>query len=60
MLTDFGIAKDLIDEENTASLMTSVLGSLMYMAPEIELEGRRGRAIDIFSLGCVFWKSLPA
>jgi serine/threonine protein kinase len=52
-LTDFGIAKDLIDEETTASLLTSVQGSPMYMAPEIE-EGRRGRAVDIFSLGCVF------
>jgi serine/threonine protein kinase len=55
MLTDFGIAKDLIDEETTASLISGgVQGSPMYMAPEIELEGRRGRAVDIFSLGCVF------
>lgn len=53
MLTDFGIAKDLIDEETTASLVTSVQGSPMYMAPEVE-DGRRGRAVDIFSLGCVF------
>ena len=55
MLTDFGIAKDLIDEETTASLISvSVQGSPMYMAPEIGAEGRRGRAVDIFSLGCVF------
>jgi len=26
----------------------------MYMAPEIGLDGRRGKAVDIFSLGCIF------
>jgi serine/threonine protein kinase len=54
MITDFGIAKDLIDEETTASLTSGYAqGSPMYMAPEIKLGERRGRAIDIFSLGCI-------
>src|ERR1700761_3029808 len=26
----------------------------MYCAPEVASEGKRGRAADIFSLGCVF------
>jgi serine/threonine protein kinase len=55
MVTDFGIAKDLIDEETTQSLISGgTQGSPMYMAPEIRLGGRRGRAVDIFSLGCIF------
>jgi serine/threonine protein kinase len=55
MVTDFGIAKDLIDEETTQSLTSGgTQGSPMYMAPEIRLGGRRGRAVDIFSLGCIF------
>jgi serine/threonine protein kinase len=55
LITDFGIAKDLIDEETTASVNSGgAQGSPMYMAPEIGLEGRRGRAVDIFSLGCIF------
>jgi serine/threonine protein kinase len=55
LITDFGIAKDLIDEETTASITSgSAQGSPMYMAPEIGLEDRRGRAVDIFSLGCIF------
>lgn len=55
IITDFGISKDLIDEETTQSLISSgAQGSPMYMAPEIGLEARRGRAVDIFSLGCIF------
>jgi serine/threonine protein kinase len=55
IITDFGIAKDLIDEETTASLMSGgAQGSPMYMAPEVKLGQRRGRAVDIFSLGCIF------
>ncbi|KAH9208160.1 kinase-like domain-containing protein, partial [Leptodontidium sp. 2 PMI_412] len=52
IITDFGIAKDVIDEETTASLISGgAQGSPMYMAPEINLGQRRGRAVDIFSLG---------
>ncbi len=55
MIADFGISKDLIDEETTASRLNSdPQGSPMYMAPEVFLEDRRGRAVDIFSLGCIF------
>ena len=55
IIADFGIAKDLIDEETTASLISGgAQGTPMYMAPEIAIDGRRGRAVDIFSLGCIF------
>jgi serine/threonine protein kinase len=54
LIADFGISKDLIDEETTASRSHGPQGTPMYMAPEISREGRRGRAVDIFSLGCIF------
>jgi serine/threonine protein kinase len=55
IITDFGIAKDVIDEETTASLISGgAQGSPMYIAPEINLGQQRGRAVDIFSLGCIF------
>jgi serine/threonine protein kinase len=55
LIADFGISKDLIDEETTASrLSNDPQESPMYMAPEVFLENRRGRAVDIFSLGCIF------
>jgi serine/threonine protein kinase len=55
LIADFGISKDLIDEETTASQTSNgPKGTPMYMAPEVFLEGRRGRAVDIFSLGCIF------
>ncbi|OCL04927.1 kinase-like protein, partial [Glonium stellatum] len=54
-ITDFGVAKDLMDEATTASLGTlGERGTPMYCAPELYSEGqRRGRATDMFSLGCI-------
>ena len=57
LITDFGISKDLIDQDTTASLNNSAgaIGTKMYCAPEVLLEnGRRGRAADIYSMGCIF------
>jgi serine/threonine protein kinase len=56
LIADFGISKDLIDSETTASLSANGdIGTRMYCAPEVLKEnGRRGRASDIFSLGCIF------
>jgi serine/threonine protein kinase len=55
IITDFGIAKDLIGEETTASFISEgARGNPMYMAPEIKLGQRRGRIVDIFSLWCIF------
>jgi serine/threonine protein kinase len=55
IITDFGIAKDLIDEDTTRSLkMNGLQGTPTYMAPEISAGTHRRRAVDIFALGCVF------
>jgi len=55
LIADFGISKDLIDAETTASVTGMEMGTRMYWAPEVERENaRRGRAVDIFALGCIF------
>ena len=56
LLTGIGISKDLIDQETTALPNSNGdIGTRMYSFPEILSEGRRrGRAADIYSLGCVF------
>jgi serine/threonine protein kinase len=58
LIADFGLSKDLIDEETTASLMgAAAAGTPMYWAPEVisaSNTARRGRAVDIFALGCIF------
>jgi serine/threonine protein kinase len=54
-ITDFGIAKDFLDEINSGSNNTHGLHTKAYSAPEVMTEhARRGRKADIFSLGCVF------
>jgi serine/threonine protein kinase len=55
LIADFGVAKDLIDKETTASSTRGgARGSLMYIALEIAHNRRRGRAVNMFSLGCIF------
>jgi GTPase KRas protein len=56
IIADFGISKDVINEATTGTISPGG-GTLMYSAPEVatvETDSRRGRAADIFSLGCVF------
>ena len=54
-ITDFGIAHDLLHEHTTASVGPVGAHTRLYCAPEVlDEDGRRGRAADIFSLGCVF------
>ena len=60
LIADFGVSKDLIDEETTASSTdANPVGTRMYWAPEIDplmatANTRRGRPVDIFALGCIF------
>lgn len=50
-LADFGCAKDFSDLERSTSTDAIAFGTPVYWAPE---DPPRGRAADIFSLGCVF------
>jgi serine/threonine protein kinase len=56
LLADFGISKDFIDQQNKASSNSNNnISTRIYSAPEILSKGhRRGRAADIYSLGCIF------
>ena len=53
-LADFGMAKDFSDREASTSVNNNVRGTPVYRAPEVKPRQKRGRAADIFSLGCVF------
>ncbi|XP_027919761.1 serine/threonine-protein kinase/endoribonuclease IRE1a-like isoform X2 [Vigna unguiculata] len=54
-LSDMGISKCLV--ENMSSLGNNATGggSSGWQAPEQLVQGRQTRAVDIFSLGCVFF-----
>ncbi|CAG2006416.1 unnamed protein product [Fusarium graminearum] len=53
ILTDFGISKDFMDLTTSGTEGAAAAGTWMYMAPEIYEEQRRGRATDVWGLGCV-------
>jgi len=61
-ILDFGVAKQLLHAEDTATLDTSssssFSGTLAYMAPEVLLEKPPDQRADIFSLGVVFYEAL--
>lgn len=58
ILTDFGIAKSLHNEENQLTQAGATVGTPKYMSPE-QARGQRvdGRS-DIYSLGCVLYEML--
>ena len=53
-LADFGMAKDFSEHDASATVNNNVRGAPVYRAPEVRPGQARGRAADIFSLGCVF------
>lgn len=54
LITDFGLAKDVLEMDGTGSTGLPGPRTKMYRAPEALLCERRGRSEDVFSLGCVF------
>jgi serine/threonine-protein kinase len=58
-LTDFGISKHLVfDPTNYLTIVNSVLGSPMYMAPEQHLGHKPTPKFDQFSLAVVIYEAL--
>lgn len=57
-LADFGVAKDFSIQEGSVSGDYFIRGTPIYRAPETRPDNPRGRAADIFALGCVFSEML--
>jgi calcium/calmodulin-dependent protein kinase I len=53
-ITDFGLAK-LIGKSSSSDLMTSSVGTLGYMAPEILMNKPYTAAVDLWSLGVIIY-----
>ncbi|SLM35921.1 Serine/threonine/dual specificity protein kinase, catalytic domain [Lasallia pustulata] len=53
-LSDFGLAKDFAELSGSTSRGHKLQGNMMYRAPEVLPNERRGRKADVFSLGCVY------
>lgn len=54
-LTDFGLSKVVSMNDTTGTTGSIGTHTRMYNAPEVfTSQHRRGRAVDVFSLGCVF------
>lgn len=59
ILADFGMVKDLLESGGvSATDNANLVGTPVYRAPEVRPGQLRGRAADIFSLGCVFSEML--
>ena len=59
-LTDFGCSRKYNEELNETGMISSMKGSLMWMAPEVMKQSGYGRKADIWSLGCVVIEMLTA
>ncbi|KAG4026447.1 hypothetical protein MFRU_040g00070 [Monilinia fructicola] len=55
LLTDFGLSKVAVDENDKCN---SMLGTVEYMAPEIILGQKYGKAVDWWSLGALGYDML--
>lgn len=54
-ICDFGLARGLLTEPETAGVMTEYVATRWYRAPEIMLSYQSyTKAIDIWSVGCIF------
>ena len=58
-MTDFGIAKDLMEENRQVTEMGQTVGTLGFMAPE-QLIGLPGPQSDIFSFGVTLFQLLTS
>ncbi|PVH92335.1 kinase-like protein [Periconia macrospinosa] len=54
LYTDFGVAFDASEQENTTTVGNPGAHTRRYCAPEVARWENRNRKSDIFSLGCVF------
>ncbi|XP_055375464.1 serine/threonine-protein kinase/endoribonuclease IRE1 [Condylostylus longicornis] len=55
MISDFGLCKKLNHDSKSFSRRSGITGTEGWIAPEMILGKRTTTAVDIFSLGCVFY-----
>ena len=58
MLADFGFAKAIDETEKTLKERHSILGTPLYMSPQILNEGAYTVKCDVWSTGCLFYELL--
>lgn len=54
-LADFGLAKEISEEEGRAMLKASLSGTTAYCAPERLNQSQEGKAVDMWSIGCIMY-----
>ncbi|KAL2629962.1 hypothetical protein R1flu_014648 [Riccia fluitans] len=57
-ITDFGLAKKIVDHSTMRSIRESFVGTPEYIAPEILNSCAQGRAVDWWSLGSMIYEML--
>ena len=55
LLADFGLAKALADASSRGS-DSSIVGTPVYMAPEVMWHGKMDQRSDLYALGCVLYE----
>ena len=56
-LTDFGLARQKVSTAtHAASMMKSMVGTILYSCPEIVQSSNYSNKADVWSLGCVLYK----
>ena len=59
ILGDFGIAKILPPwNMSGAKLADTIIGTPLYMGPEMVMSHKYGYKVDVWSLGCVLWEMM--
>ena len=59
-LSDFGCSRKYNDDLSETGLVSSMKGSLLWMAPEVMKQSGYGRKADIWSVACVVLEMLTA
>lgn len=57
-LTDFGVAKQMLGENNQLTAPGMLVGTLAYLAPEVFEQGEQNHRLDLYALGVMLYVML--